>query len=177
MAGKRKSPKHGMYKNDPNRQPKGGGNVPLRPPFEEGNELGVTHGATSTRRWLPKATELASGLAEVAPWTTRPAFAATVAAWSKAEAQCQLLHAYLDDVGLLDENGEPQPATTMLAACETRANNLRQQLGLTPVALAKLLQALAAVAASTGDTTSLEAVRAEGRRISEAQAGLHGGAA
>lgn len=172
MAGRRKSPKHGTFRNDPNRQPKGGGNVPLRPDFEKGNELGLVHGARSTRRWLPTAEALAKGLVDVAPWTERPAFAATVASWSKAEAQCQLLHAYLDDVGLLDDNGEPRPALNTLNTTETRANNLRQQLGLTPVALAKLLQALAAVAASTGDTTSLDAVRAEGRRIAEAQSGL-----
>ncbi len=101
--------------------------MPLRPDFEKGNELGLVHGARSTRRWLPTAEALAKGLVDVAPWTERPAFAATVASWSKAEAQCQLLHAYLDDVGLLDDNGEPRPALNTLNTTETRANNLRQR--------------------------------------------------
>lgn len=165
MAGR----KHrGAWKNDPNRQPKGGGDGVLRPPFEKDNDLAIKHGANSTRHWLPTAEGLAAGLVDVAPWTARPAFAATVASWAKAESQCQLLHAYLDHEGLLDENGDPRPATGLLTTCETRASNLRQQLGLTPVALAKLLQALAAVASSTGDATSLDAVRAEGRRIAQA---------
>jgi hypothetical protein len=168
MAGRRKSPKHGTYRADPNRQPKGGGNVPLRPPFQPGNDLGVTHGAKSTSHWLPPAQALAEELVTVAPWTARPAFTATVASWSKAEAQSQLLHAYLDDIGLLDEDGQPRPAVAMLDRTEIRAANLRQALGLTPLALAKLLQSLAAVAASNGDTGSLDAVRAEGRRIAEA---------
>jgi hypothetical protein len=169
MAGH--GPNHGKFKNDPTRSK--GPAKGVRPQFKEGNEYELVHGAKSPRHYLPKARELAEGLPEVAPWTARPAFAATVASWSKAEAQCQLLHAYLDSNGLLDGEGHPRPATSMLTACETRAGNLRQQLGLTPVALAKLLQSLASVAASAGDTTSLDAVRAEGERISLAYTQQH----
>jgi hypothetical protein len=161
MAGRKN---RGKWRDDPSRAVH-----PQRPAFDKGNKLGLVHGGRDPDQWKPIAAALAAELPTVAPWTARPAFAATVAAWSKAEAQAQLVGNYLNANGLLDDEGTPRPATSLYAQAETRAANLRQQLGLTPLALAKLLQALAAVASISGDESSLEAVRAEGRRIAQAQ--------
>jgi hypothetical protein len=84
-------------------------------------------------------------------------------AWT--EAQLALLGAYLDEVGLLDEDGQPRPAANRVDRLEARASTLRSELGLTPLALAKLLANPAAFASAGGDDVGLEALRAEGRAI------------
>ena len=138
------------------------------PPFEPGNAAAMRHGATSPRVVGPIAERLAGELAESAPWTAGRSHAGTVSAWSHAEAQCAVLRAWLDEHGLLDGKGEPRPATTLLDKCEKRAANLRAELGLSPLALAKLLTAVSGLTAEAA-STGLDALRAEGRRIVEAR--------
>ena len=58
----------------------------------------------------PVADQLAAGLAGVAPWTSAAVFAGSVASWAHAEAQAYLLRQYVDEVGLVDEEGQPRPA-------------------------------------------------------------------
>lgn len=132
-----------------------------------GNDLARTLGAYSQRSWGPLADRLAEELVEEAPWLARPTFASAVAAWARVEAQLQLVMGWLDEHGLLDEDGKPRPATNLLDRLEGRAASLRQDLGRTPQALAKLLS----VVAQTGhDPGGLDALREEGRRILRARA-------
>lgn len=159
MAGRKR---RGLWRDNPQ--------LSDRPAFQTGNEVTTVHGARSAARWQPLADQLAERLVEVAPWTAGQAHTLTVAAWSRAEAQSCLLAAYLDEHGLLDDEGNPRSAVTQYERVETRAANLRRELGLTPLALAKLLQALASVADSHGVADGLEAVRAAGRQITQAHA-------
>ncbi len=138
------------------------------PPFEAGHTLSLRHGATSPRTVAPIAERLAAELADSAPWTAGPSHAATVAAWSWAEAQATLLRAWLDEHGLLTAEGEPRPAAALLDKVDKRAANLRAELGLSPMALAKLLTAVSGLTAEAA-TSGLDALRAEGRRIVEAR--------
>ena len=112
----------------------------------------------------PVADQLAAGLAEVAPWTSAATFAGSVASWSWAEAQAVVLRRYLDEVGQVDDEGQPRPALGLLERVETRLANLRAQLGLTPLALGKLLATLSQVDGDKGEQ-GLEALRRAGAEL------------
>jgi hypothetical protein len=112
----------------------------------------------------PIAEQLAAGLAQVAPWTSAASFQGTVASWSWAEAQAVVLRAWLDEHGLVDDDGQPRPAAGMLERVETRLANLRAQLGLTPLALGKLLATLSQVDGDKG-SQGLEALRRAGAEL------------
>lgn len=118
----------------------------------------------------PLADRLAAELVELAPWTSRPAFAAAVAAWSRAEARCHLVGDWLDERGLLDEAGEPRPATGFLLRLESQASTLRARLALDPSSLAALLAKLAGAPAQHV-AEEREALLAEARVLVEARPG------
>jgi len=134
------------------------------PPFEAGNQAALTHGARSPRILTPIADQFAAGLAELAPWTSAASFQGTVASWSWAEAQAVVLRAWLDEHGLVDDDGQPRPAAGMLERVETRLAGLRGQLGLTPLALGKLLATLSQVDSDKG-SQGLEALRRAGAEL------------
>ncbi len=133
-------------------------------PFEPGHTVSLRHGAWSPRSIAPVAAELEQGLHATAPWTTGSAFTAARSSWSWCEAQCCLLRAWLDEVGLLDpDTHEPRPASALLDRLENRAAKLRTELGLTPLALTKLLSGLSSVnpAAAQGGLDALVAAGAQ----------------
>jgi len=138
------------------------------PTATPGNTIAQKHGAASPRAVQPLAERLAAELTNDVEWTGRTPYAGTVAAWSWAEAQCILLRAWLDEVGLLDDDGVPRPAGAFLEKVETRAANLRAELGLSPLAHGRLLAvfASAAKAGVLDDDGALDALRAEGRSAS-----------
>jgi hypothetical protein len=140
-----------------------------RPPFEPGNLAALRHGATTTRLVAPIAEQYREALPRVAPWTERPAFDGAVASLAWIEAQLALVRHYLDEVGPLDEDGKPRPATALADRLEARAGTLRGELGLTPQSLAKLLASLASVAATARAEDAVEALKAEGRAIVQAR--------
>lgn len=134
-------------------------------PFAPGHELSTTHGARSDRKVQPLAEHYAGTLATTAPWVATPAFAGTVASWAWAEGQAHLLRAYVDEHGHFDAEGEERSAVRTLDRVEGRLAKLRDQLGLNPTALSKLLATAAATAQVTGDYASVAAIQAEGRRL------------
>jgi hypothetical protein len=149
--------------------PAGGpGHGPARgytwPPFELGNLVALKHGAVSPRMLQPVADRLAEGLAQVAPWTAAAAFAGAVASWSWAEAQAIRLRCWLDEHGLVDDDGQPRPAVALLERIEGRLGGLRVQLGLTPLALGRLLATLSQVDGERG-AEGLEALRRAGAEL------------
>lgn len=113
-------------------------------PFAPGHELSLQHGAYSPRRVEPLAEQMRTELVTLAPWLAVAAFAPTVRALALAEARCRLLQAFVDERGLIDEEGvlRVAPAQAMLDREERKASKLREQLGLTPVAWASLRRAL-----------------------------------
>lgn len=112
--------------------------APLPPPAPAGNLRAVRHGAHSPAIVEPVAQELATRIVEAAAYLAEPRFQPSVEAWSRAEAKCALLNAYLEDHGHLDRHGRPRPAFRLLREWERRASEERDRLGLSPVAAAKL---------------------------------------
>ena len=131
-------------------------------PFEPGNEAHSSHGADSPRRWRPIADELAEQILGEAPWLARPAFKAALHAWAAAEARAHLVGVWLDEHGLLDDEGAPRPAATYALRLDQAAASRRAQLGLDPASLAKLL---ANYAIASGAEDVLAALKAEGAAV------------
>jgi len=126
-----------------------GMNAPARryswPPFQPGNEVGLRHGIYSPRKVDPLAAELVEMAVAQATYLAEPSYALAIWAWARAEARVQLLEEYLADRGgVLNDKGEPVPATVLLDQCERRAGKLRNELGLTPLARARLGRDVAA---------------------------------
>lgn len=132
--------------------------------FKQGNAAALTHGARSPRVIDPIVAELVADLSTVAPWTARLAFAAEVSAWANAEARCRVLRHWADEHGVLSDEG--LAAAGELARAEARASSARDRLGLSPLALAKLLSTFAtAVASGADDDGALDRLKAEGAAI------------
>lgn len=130
------------------------------PPFEPGHELSTVTGAHSERRVGPLAEAIAAALleADTTPAYVRdPSYAAAVRAYSRSEAVVSLLWDYLagqdieaalTDVTRSEESEERSKGRTarrgvsrrvasvldQLHRAETRANTMRRELGLTPMA-------------------------------------------
>lgn len=115
------------------------------PPFEPGNVVALKAGDGSPRIVAPLAAAKHDQLVAVAPWTAGDAFAATRQAWAWVEAQCDLLRRWLDEHGLLDDDGVPRPASVRLDKLERRAQSLRAELGLSPLALARLMATIGTI--------------------------------
>lgn len=139
-------------------------------PFQPGNEVGKRHGSYG-REVQPMADALAAELATEAPWTARPAFAAGVAAWGRAEARCLLVGQYLDREGMLDDEGKPRPAVALVVTLERAAANLRARLALDPVSLAKLLSTLVSTGNEHQMVEERERLLSEARELVETRPG------
>jgi hypothetical protein len=129
----------------------------------------ITPRGAFARRVRPIAEEIAWRLPQVAPWTARPAFAGALQSLAWVEAQVVLLRRWIDEHGILGDDGQPQAAVTLLHGLEARASTLRDELGLTPQSLARLLSSLATVATAGADNGGLAALHAEGQRIDAAR--------
>lgn len=115
------------------------------PPFTAGHELSLKHGAHSPGKLRPIVDELLVGLAEVAPWSSVPAFRPVVEAWAFAEAKAISYRRWFDERGLEDDKGQPLAGLEQWDRAERRAANLRVELGLTPSSLARLMATYAGV--------------------------------
>ncbi len=92
---------------------RGRGNLRPAPPFAEGNEAAVTHGAYSARiapaaraqkrRFLARNGLRTSDLDGIG--------LALLDNWARAQAKVELLDAHFAEVGLLDGRGKPRAAT------------------------------------------------------------------
>ena len=83
-----------------------------------------------------------------------------------AEAKARLVDDWLDEHGLLSEEGEPRSANTLSDRLHARAAHLRSTMGLDPVSFAKLLATFAGV---PGGEDALDALKREGARLVEAR--------
>ena len=139
------------------------GDVPLYKPFMMGHTLTLKHGARTARVYQPLAAEIAD-----ATLTERPdlePFVETVASWAEVEARCVLLRAHLARIGTLDEDDEPREKVLQwLRLFERQARELRKDLGLDPMAQAKLARERAEAAHSSFD---LDAVIQRGQAALE----------
>jgi hypothetical protein len=134
------------------------------PPFEPGHELSIRHGAFSSRRVDPLASELIAGLlAERSDLTRYPE---SVAAWARAEARCLLLDDWIAEHGILDQTGAGTVALRYVAQFERLAMELRARLGLDPRSEAELARDRSQVERNVVD---LDALRARGAAILESR--------
>jgi hypothetical protein len=135
-------------------------------PYEQDNEAATKHGAGSERRWRPIAERLATELLVERPWLAQ--HRRTVDAWARTTAQLELIGTWLDDNGLLDDDGVPRKASDRLDRLESRAQSLRADLAETPMAMARLLGTLTATAVTAGHVDAVAALAAEGRQLVDA---------
>jgi hypothetical protein len=112
-------------------------------PYQPGNLAAVVYGGHSAQvvdavaaHYLEQARAM---LGDHVPSQVQPSeYQRAVIAWARAEARCDLVARYLDDVGLLDQDGNPRPAARFALEAERTAAKRREELGLTPLARAKL---------------------------------------
>lgn len=114
------------------------GHAPRHPDFQPGNTVALKAGHRSPAVVEPLADAILQRAVDDAPWLAEPKYAATVRAWARAEAQAELLTAWLDQHGLHDDDGRLRPAEAALHRAETRAANARTRLGLDPLSRARL---------------------------------------
>lgn len=139
-----------------------------RPPFAEGNSAAVTHGAMSAALAEPRAEAIAESAVAAVPYLGTPDFAPAVKAWARAEASLELLAEWVDQHGLLADDGTPQPWVTTLIRFDRMAAQHRGRLGLDPTSRARLERELAEAAKGRFD---LDALLAEGRQALAARSG------
>lgn len=144
-----------------------------RPPFLPGHELSLQHGAYSPRKVDPLAAEMvALILADPdCQYAHGPTYRPALWAWSRAEAQAQLLTEYLaargeesgDSIGDLDSE-RVRAAYLLLHRADARAATGRARLGLDPLSRARLGRD---VAAGSVDAARLMAILAEQEAAAE----------
>jgi hypothetical protein len=169
-----------------------------RPPFQEANEAALAHGARSERHVGPLAAQIAQDLLtdpDVPPHIREPMFTASVQAWARAEAVCQLLWAWLEERDVMAgltaatttvEDEERTKGKTRrksvsrsvasvidtLRRYEVHAANLRSKLGLDPASAARVGRDLALTRRLHAGATPLDdALAAIERRRGQLTAG------
>jgi hypothetical protein len=156
-----------------------------RPPFQPENQAATVHGGRSERHVGPLAARIAAELLadpDTPPHLNEPLFASAIQAWSRAEAVCRLLWAWIEgkdiiatltDLATTTEDEETSKGKThrrsvtrhmpsvleMLRKYEAQSANLRGRLGLDPASAAKVGRDLAA--RRYMDATPLQAALAE----------------
>ncbi|MEY2451475.1 MAG: hypothetical protein QOD92_1049 [Acidimicrobiaceae bacterium] len=137
------------------------------PPFVVGNDAAERHGAKSDRKLQPIVDDLLAWATGNLPWASGPSFAPSVDAWAWAEARCVLYRRWFNEKGHHDADEQPLAGLERWDRVETRAEKLREQLGIGPLALGKLLGTIGSIdgpAAQSG----LDALKAAGAALVQA---------
>lgn len=130
-----------------------------------GNFLALRHGAYSPRKVDPLAKEIEEALLGSGPqFLTDPSYAPALWALARSEARIQLLSEYLEEHGLLEEDGRPRAAVDAVYKFERLASEQRARLGLDPLSRVRIERDLAGGARDFNIAQAM----AEGRRIREA---------
>lgn len=108
-------------------------------PFVAENFAAKKHGAYSSRVITPLTAEIANAVCAARPDLQKPEMQPAVLAYARTEAQLEVLTAFVDANGSIDENtGEPTSAEKYRLRIDTQAANHRSRLGLDPLSAAKL---------------------------------------
>lgn len=108
-------------------------------PFVAANFAAKRHGAYSERVITPLAAEIANAVCAARPDLQAPEMQPAVLAYARTEAQLEVLTAYVDLHGAIDDNtGEPSGAEKYRLRIDTQAANHRSRLGLDPLSKARL---------------------------------------
>lgn len=124
--------------------------------FTEGNEMGVTHGAYSTRRIEAMAEAVREEITNIAPWIDRPEYASAVSRWLRVEARSRLLSNYVEQVAA-DRGVARVPRRLWADANSTDrlASQLASSLGLDPIGRARIAQAASGAAVNQSTLAEL----------------------
>lgn len=108
-------------------------------PFVAENFAAKKHGAYSSRVVTPLAAEIANAVCVARTDLQAPEMQPAVLAYARTEAQLEVLTAFVDMHGAIDEDtGEPSAAEKYRLRIDTQAANHRSRLGLDPLSKAKL---------------------------------------
>jgi hypothetical protein len=146
-----------------------------------GNQANMMHGIYSRRYVEARALSIATTLLEdnVSPEHVRhPMFTLHLMSLSRAEAMSSLLYEYVLDVLDTDgpaavfgmEAGVPRALAEVWKSLETRADRLRETMGLTPTGYAKISRDLGVAASASEDR--LERAAREGHQIAARRLGI-----
>jgi hypothetical protein len=100
-----------------------------RCPFQEGNDVAVTHGAKATLKLGPRAAEIAEILRFCMP-VDEVADEPAIQSLALILARIEAAHTWLDENGLFRDKGDPQPVLKVLTTWENSARLLMRDLGL-----------------------------------------------
>ncbi|MFW0796564.1 P27 family phage terminase small subunit [Gordonia sp. CPCC 205515] len=131
-------------------------------PFKANNTAAVKHGAYSERVVVPMAAEIANDLMAKHERLRNPLFRESLQTYSRVAAQVETLERHVAEHGLLNDDGNPTGAAGFLLKVTKQLSNLANELGLTPLANARLGKDTAATqfdlarawAAQSGDTSA-----------------------
>ncbi|MGR6523615.1 hypothetical protein ACU5JM_18430 [Rhodococcus erythropolis] len=108
-------------------------------PFVAENFAAKKHGAYSSRVITPLTAEIANAVCAARPDLQKPEMQPAVLAYARTEAQLEVLTAFVDANGSIDEDtGEPTSAEKYRLRIDTQAYKHRERLGLDPLSKAKL---------------------------------------
>lgn len=128
-------------------------------PFREGNQAALKHGAFSDRLVKPRAREIAQMLHDdgaLPGYLLEARYAPALLAYCQVLAQIERVETWLASTATdgvpqeLGPDGAPKAATRLLMDLERRADTSRRDLGLTPLAAARLGRDVAAERVSLG---------------------------
>jgi hypothetical protein len=120
------------------------------PPFEPGNEAHRSHGALTARITAPLVRELVGELLALAQlpdspvsYLRDPSYLPEIEGWALAQVQERLVATWLEEHGVIGEDGQPRAAVEVRRRLGEQAAGARSRLGLNPVSRAKLVGQLA----------------------------------
>jgi hypothetical protein len=136
-------------------------------PFQDGNTAALVHGGQSPRVIEAVARIVRDDVIEQAPWIVEPIFGDALARYCRAEARARLLSDHIFAVADAHGAGKvPQRLWESAVASDNAASKAAAELGVTPLARARL--AALTTSAETGQA-SLETLRARGAEIIRAR--------
>lgn len=124
-----------------------------RPPFREGNEAAVTHGARSQRKVEELARQIDADLLTRAPWVAE--YPEALKAYGRAESVARMLFNDIAKVGVYGSKGEFRASIlARWATAENTAARHREALGLTPKSEAQVARDRAVAASASVDVVA-----------------------
>ncbi len=139
--------------------------APRHADFEEGNTLSLVHGANSPRVIEAVARIVRDDVVAQAPWIVEPIFSDALQRYCRAEARARLLSEHI--FAVIEEKGAGKVAQRLwesAVASDNAASKAAAEMGLTPLARARLAALTTGTAAGQA---SLEALAERGRAIRE----------
>ncbi|MCM1012712.1 hypothetical protein BC102111_00779 [Brevibacterium casei CIP 102111] len=141
---------------------------PKHSDFSENNTVNLQSGYRSPRVYSAVSAALVAGIVDDRPDLRK--YPEALAAWADAEARAALLRRHLDEIGIIDDDGQPRTSlVNMLRWFENSATSARDRLGLDPRSEAELsLLRAKAVREGTSSAVDLDALVEKGREVLDA---------